>query len=78
MNSEGQWAWQSAAPCQNASISQEATVNSLGVNQVDGMCLGGGIYSISQENEFIEVKHKKMPRVNRWNRQQSAASKLAA
>jgi hypothetical protein len=30
------------------------------------MCLGGGIYSISQENEFIEVKHKKMPRVSRW------------
>jgi hypothetical protein len=30
------------------------------------MCIGGGIYGISQENEFIEVKHKKMPRVNRW------------
>ena len=26
----------------------------------------GGVYSISQENEFIEVKHRKMPRVNRW------------
>jgi hypothetical protein len=30
------------------------------------MCLGGGIYSLSQDDGFVEVKHKKMPKVNRW------------
>jgi hypothetical protein len=30
------------------------------------MCLGGGIYSVHNDEEFKEVKRGKMPRVNRW------------
>jgi hypothetical protein len=66
VSSEGHWAWQ-AGPS-NPEVSQEVgqTPPTQGVNQVEGMCLGGGIYSINNDEEFKEVKRGKMPRVNRW------------
>ena len=42
------------------------TVTGQGVNQVEGMCLGGGIYSVNSVDEYTEVKKRKMPRVRKW------------
>jgi hypothetical protein len=66
VSAEGQWAWQPASASQSVNVVQNPESNCQAVYQVGGMCLGGGIYSVTQEQEFTEVKRKKMPRVNRW------------
>ena len=70
MSEGGQWAWQSnhggqdtAATAVAASAAQQS---GQGVNQIEGMCLGGGIYSLG-ESGFKEAKPK-MQKVVKWNK----------
>jgi hypothetical protein len=68
MSEGGQWLWQDSHETHNVS-SATATATAViqqsgqGVNQVEGMCLGGGIYSLGSP-EVIDKK--KMPQVKKW------------
>jgi hypothetical protein len=70
VSGDGQWLWQSGQSGQEVAQEVSQTPPTQGVNQIEGMCLGGGIYSVNRSSddndEDFKIVKKKMPRVNKW------------